>query len=55
MNFIHDNEVNKIDEFNLLNYILNPYKHTKDINIHYYTILHGCINTNKGISKFNNV
>ena len=43
MNPIHDNKVNKFDECNLLHDILNPSKHIK--NIHYYPILHGCINT----------
>ena len=48
MNCIHDNEVNNISEFNILHGILNPYKRTKNINIYYSTILHGCMNTKKG-------
>ena len=43
--FIHDNEVNKIAEFNLLHDILNPSTRTKYINIHYSPVLHGCMNT----------
>ena len=34
MNCIHDNKVNKISECNLLHDIINPSKHTKNINSH---------------------
>ena len=54
MNCIHENEVNKIAEYNLLNYILNPYKLTKLLNINYSHILHVCMNTLKVRDKFNN-
>ena len=54
MNFIHDTEVNKIAGFNLLHDILNTYKRTKNINCHYSPILHGCMNTRNGRSKFKN-
>ena len=53
MNHIHDNKVNKIAECNLLHDMLNPSKCTKNINIHYSPILHGCMNTRKGKAKFN--
>ena len=52
MIYIHDKEVNKISEFNLLNGIINPTKCNKNINSHYSTILHVCINNRKGIEKF---
>ena len=52
MTCIHENKVNKISEFNLLYDILNPYKRTKLLNSHYYPILHGCMNTQKGKAKF---
>ena len=54
VNCIYDNKVNNIDKYNLLHDILNPSKHTKNISIHYYPILHGCINTRKGKVKFKN-
>ena len=54
MNSIHDNEVNNIAECNLLPDIINTPKLTKNLNIHYYTILHGCMNTIKGKSEFKN-
>ena len=34
--------------------MLNPSKRTKTLNIHYSTILHGCMNTQKGRAKFKN-
>ena len=52
MNRIHYNEVNKIAECNLLHDIINPYKRTKILNIHYSPILHGCVNTRKGRLEF---
>ena len=54
MTGIHDNEVNKIPECNLLHGRINPPKHTKSLNIHYYTILHGCTNTRKSREKSKN-
>ena len=48
MNHTHDNKANNISECNLLNDILNPSKLTKNINNHYYPILHGYINNFKG-------
>ena len=48
MKHINDNEVNNIAEWNLLHDILNPYKHTKNINSHYNPIIHGSLNTYKG-------
>ena len=54
MNRIHENKVNKIAECNLLHIIINPSKRTKNLNIHYSHILHGCINTRKGTEKFKN-
>ena len=52
MNFIHDNEVNKISEYNLLHDILNPPKRNTNMNIHYSPILHGCMNAQKGRDFF---
>ena len=54
MTRIHDNKVNKIDERNLLHDIINSLKHTKNLNIHYYPISYGCMNTGKGRAKFKN-
>ena len=49
---IHDKEVNKITECNLRHDIINPPKHSKFLNSYYYPILHVCMNTIKGRSKF---
>ena len=54
MTCIHENEVNKTSEYNLLHDIINPYKHTKNINSHNSPILHGFANKRKGKSRFNN-
>ena len=51
---IHDNEVNNITECNLLHYITKSTKRAKNINRHNSHIIHGCINTRKGIEKFKN-
>ena len=51
---IHDKEVNKIYECNLLHHIINPPKHTKKLNSHYSPIKHGFMNTGIGKSKFKN-
>ena len=48
-------KVNKISELNLLYDIINPPKRTKILNIHYYPIIHGCMNTRKGKANFNNI
>ena len=55
MNYIHNNEVNKLAECNLLHDMLNPSKCTKNKNSHYSPIIHGCMNTHKGRAKFKNV
>ena len=52
MTRIHHNEVKNISECNLLHNIINPPKRAKKLNIHYYPILHGCMNTRKGKEKF---
>ena len=52
MNRIHDKEVNNISGCNLLHDILDPSKLTKNINVHYFPILHGCMNTRKGKAVF---
>ena len=49
---IHDKEVNKIAEFNLLHDIISLPKRTKSLNIHYSPILHGCMNTREGKARF---
>ena len=54
MTLIHDKEVNKIAEFNLLNDIINTPKRNKRLYSHYYPILHGCMNTRRGKAKFKN-
>ena len=46
MNHINDNKVNDISEFDLLHGIINSSKQSKNINIRYSPILHGCINKN---------
>ena len=51
---IHENEVNKIAEWNLPHDILNPSEHSKILNGHYYHILHGCMNSRKGRETFKN-
>ena len=51
---IHDKEVNKIAEYNLLHDIINPPKRIKFLNSHYSPILHGFISTRHGRAKFKN-
>ena len=51
---IHDKEVNKIAECNLLYDTISPPKHTKHLNRHYSPILHGCMNNRIGREKFKN-
>ena len=54
MNCIHENEVNKITECNLIHDIRNPYKLIKILNSHQSPILHGCMNIRKCRAKFKN-
>ena len=54
MIYIHDKEVNKISECNLLHDIINPPKRAKNLNSHYSPILNVCMNTRKGRSRFKN-
>ena len=42
---IHEIEVNKIPELNLLHDISDPPKRAKHLNINYSPIIHGCMNT----------
>ena len=51
---IHEKEVNKISECNLLHDIINPHKRAKKLKSDYSPILHGCMNTRKGRLKFKN-
>ena len=44
----NDDKVNNIAGYNLLPDTLNSFKHTKNKNIHYYPILHGCMNICNG-------
>ena len=54
MTHMHAKEVNKIAECYLLPGIINPPKRAKNINSHYYPILHGCTDIRKGRAKFKN-
>ena len=54
MTCIHEKEVNKIAECNLLHDIINPPSHNKNLNSRYSPILHGCMNTIIGKAEFNN-
>ena len=49
---INNNQVKNIAEFNLLHDIINPTKHAKNLNNHYYPILNLCMNTKKVKSRF---
>ena len=51
---MHDKELKKISEFNLLHDIINPPKRAKNLKSSYSPILHGFMNTRHGRSKFNN-
>ena len=44
----HDNGINDIAEWNLLNDILNPSRNGKRKNYYYYPIVHVCIHTLMG-------
>ena len=52
MKNINDNYVNNIAEWNLLHDILNNYKWTKRTDSYYLPILHGCMNTHRGGSRY---
>ena len=52
MTRIHDDEVNKIAECNLLHAIINPYKVTKNLKSYHSPILRGYMNTRRGRAKF---
>ena len=52
MNHTHNNKVNNIAKCHLLHDILNPSKQTKNINSHYYSILHVCMNYSNVRVKF---
>ena len=54
MTCIHEKEVYKIAECNLLHDMINPPKCAKHVDTHYYPILHGCMNTRHGGEKFKN-
>ena len=49
------NDSNKEIECNLLNQIQRPEKLANNVNIHYYPILQGCMNTVGGIEKVKNL
>ena len=51
MTRIHNNEVNNISECNVLHDIITPPKRTKNLNIHYSSIIHGFMNTKKNQNK----
>ena len=48
MKLIHDNNVNNIAACNLIHDIPNPSKRTKHLNIYYYPIIDGGMNTRRG-------
>ena len=54
MTRINDDEVNNISECNFLHDIIHFPKHNKNLNSHYYPILHVCINTRHSRSKVKN-
>ena len=54
MNIIHDDKVNNISRWKLLYGILNYFKSTKNINVHYSPILHGCMDTRRGKANLKN-
>ena len=51
---IHKKEVNKTSEYNLIHDIINNPKHAKNLNSHYYPIIHVCMNNRRGEAKFKN-
>ena len=48
MTRIHDKQINKIAELNLLHDMINPPKYTKNLNNHYSTIINVCMNNRRG-------
>ena len=54
MTHIHDKDINKMVECNLLHDIINPPKYNKILNSHYYHIIHECMNTIHCRLKFKN-
>ena len=54
MTCIHNKEVNKMAECNLLHGIINPPKYTKILNGHYSPIINRCMNNIRGKSRFKN-
>ena len=51
---IHKNKVKNIAKCNILHDIINTPKCTKNLNSHYSSIIHGCMNTRKGKSELKN-
>ena len=51
---IHDKEVNKIAECNLLHDIINPIKRAKNLNSNYSPIINECMNNRLDIARFKN-
>ena len=51
---IHNKEVNKRSECNLLHDRINPPKRAKTLNNHYSPIINRFMNTRNGREKFNN-
>ena len=45
---MHENQVNKVSECNLLHTTLSPSNHIKTLNSHYSPFLNGCMNTQTG-------
>ena len=54
MTRIHNKEVNKIPEWDLLHDMISPPKRAKTFNRHYSPILHGCMNIRVGRARFKN-
>ena len=54
MNSMNDTKVNSISQCNLLHDKINPYKWTKNININYCPIIHGCMNAHMRRANFRN-
>ena len=54
MTRIHNKELNKLSEYDLLHDMINPPKLAKNLDIHYSTILHVCMKTIKVKVKFKN-
>ena len=54
MTLIHDKNVNKIAEWNLLHDIIYPTKRANILNRYYSPIINLCMHTQKGRAKFHN-